>query len=1264
MKRSLSVLFVLLTQVAIAGLQWSPSLPSQLVIGHNYKFHATYVDSFGDTWGVTVGPENGVACGVYGIADEIWQVYGGEENILRLAWSSYRASGTIKIPIVRESEPVIITSVEIDGPQVVYRNSEVKYTPYGRAYGSRYAIGQCDWTCSATGEGVRFEGGSGSAILRVGEVTERQSAEISFKYDNKHGSLLTATLPVVILPQLGMCDPPQIKRESFDFWGEEFVAMVSITSTNEVDEILYTIDGTDPHVNGRHYDGPFEVHGDTDVRAFAKKFDYVDSPVASNLISAINAGTLHFLDDANSMIISWPPMAGAEYYNCYDGHSWHESITGTTWIPDSIPRGYFQSYCVCGRSETQELSKYAHEHRHQPFTVSQTVIDVPNFETTIVTRVSCQDVRFAIEPESAAEWINLTFVDDWSGRLKIHLTENDTSENREAEIYIKPHGIVCKDGAVELAKTAAISVKQRKQRDPSVLQALTNVRATETSMDVYVGEFSSTDRVHLRWDPVILDEPSSEHPIYRIFRVIDSSEEELVAWTYDLEYNDFNAPIGLSRYRIEAACGDKKSESVFVEGWRAEDIELSPRTIRFLKEGGSSNACVKCTGQWWISSDSDWLSVSQTTGRNPVDIAIQAQPSGVRYLREGVLNLFYTTDHGVVDMRWPISQCGLIRELETLTAIGNDEVEVGSRIGIGLRAEFKDGVVMEVAPSSVSIDDGREFARAWLSATGVSAATVEGLACGEAVVSIAYDDDETMRHWVDKVINVVPKQPGPLSKALDLTVEDEMHFKSLTGTGDAEKKWRIQSDVWKVGGSAMGSGACSVGKSQRLDLNNPIACKLSFWWRLDKSHSAGLYGVYCDDVLVVSYGGNGDWERVTIDVPDGVQCVSWIYQAGTDSPDNVACLDGLAIEPVNLPLIVKNLVASQGGLVREVALVWDDVPEADTYFVYRAIIDTTAFVEIAEVNTSEYHDVNVDPAAKYEYKVVASNIAGKGPESEAVVGFCEPEPKTLSIIGSGTATPVSKDKLECMLKLTDDSTGTVTPDWSIVQGADFAQIDANGHIVFLPSCRSCAVTVKATYSANGVTLTASKTITVEPSVADVLGCHDLSLDSLSTPEWFISSDMTFEGDNVLQSGKVSSGMLSALSTTVSNVNEISFWWNVSSEGGASAYLSFTLDGQTRQTIGGTTKDNRGRIQPLGWQQFRCMVDSNTVHKLMWSYVKNSTKTVGKDCGWLANLQLNLKPGAEDEVISCRIEGSGVVNPGVQTQYKWLFVHDCGCSFAA
>lgn len=143
----------------------------------------------------------------------------------------------------------------------------------------------------------------------------------------------------------------------------------------------------------------------------------------------------------------------------------------------------------------------------------------------------------------------------------------------------------------------------------------------------------------------------------------------------------------------------------------------------------------------------------------------------------------------------------------------------------------------------------------------------------------------------------------------------------------------------------------------------------------------------------------------------------------------------------------------------------------------------------------------------------------------------------------------------------------------------------------------------------GETLTATFTVTSPSAPTDSLGTAldntALAFGTDGNASWFVQSDAFHSGGSAARSGTIDHGGETRLTTTVSGLGTLSFWWKVSSEQGYDK-LSISVDDVERADISGEQD----------WARKTVSVTGGGSHTVVWTYRKDGSVSGGSDCGWV------------------------------------------------
>lgn len=121
--------------------------------------------------------------------------------------------------------------------------------------------------------------------------------------------------------------------------------------------------------------------------------------------------------------------------------------------------------------------------------------------------------------------------------------------------------------------------------------------------------------------------------------------------------------------------------------------------------------------------------------------------------------------------------------------------------------------------------------------------------------------------------------------------------------------------------------------------------------------------------------------------------------------------------------------------------------------------------------------------------------------------------------------------------------------------------------------------------------------------------------------WYGQVGTTHDAAEAAQSGAVTNGQQSMLTTTLRGPGTISFWWKVSSETNYD-YLTFAINGVQQAAISGE----------VGWEH-RTYAVANGSHGLRWAYTKDGSIDTGLDAGWLDQVGYDGPPPLSIKLLS-------------------------------
>lgn len=304
--------------------------------------------------------------------------------------------------------------------------------------------------------------------------------------------------------------------------------------------------------------------------------------------------------------------------------------------------------------------------------------------------------------------------------------------------------------------------------------------------------------------------------------------------------------------------------------------------------------------------------------------------------------------------------------------------------------------------------------------------------------------------------------------------------------------------------------------------------------------------------------------------------------------------------------------ASDGTYLDKVVVTWTASLGATNYCVYRGVFNgLSAARRMCDTSETNYTDSAMGPGTCGYYWVTASNSAGTSEFSALDSGY------------RALASPIG-------VHATDTSTDAVRVTWKTVVNASYYRVyratssagekTALGNWQTSRRYRDTSAVAGTIYhywvvaagdrsgdrpSAYSDCDTGLRLVSVALDTAfDATG---LSWTTGGDATWFGQTNVTCNGVNVAMSGNVNDGQSTWLQATVTGPGTLSFWWKASSEFGYD-YLQFGMDGTNLWSLSGTT----------AWAQRVVRVGARS-HALVWTYLKDGSKSLDWDCGWVGRV---------------------------------------------
>jgi len=212
-----------------------------------------------------------------------------------------------------------------------------------------------------------------------------------------------------------------------------------------------------------------------------------------------------------------------------------------------------------------------------------------------------------------------------------------------------------------------------------------------------------------------------------------------------------------------------------------------------------------------------------------------------------------------------------------------------------------------------------------------------------------------------------------------------------------------------------------------------------------------------------------------------------------------------------------------------------------------------------------------------------------------------------------TTSPLPEGMASVAYNLNLAATGGTTPYvWTLLSGSlpDGLSLSTNGAISGTPGAAANFNFTVRVADANGLSTNKSLALLISPaiSLAEALDQSYVAFTNYGNLPWVPQAGVTHDGVDAVRSGAIGNSQQSVIETSVKGPGNVGFWWKVSSESNYD-FLTFYIDGVMQG----------GRISgTVDWQQ-KTYVLTNGSHALKWIYSKDSSYSVGLDCGWLDQL---------------------------------------------
>ena len=182
----------------------------------------------------------------------------------------------------------------------------------------------------------------------------------------------------------------------------------------------------------------------------------------------------------------------------------------------------------------------------------------------------------------------------------------------------------------------------------------------------------------------------------------------------------------------------------------------------------------------------------------------------------------------------------------------------------------------------------------------------------------------------------------------------------------------------------------------------------------------------------------------------------------------------------------------------------------------------------------------------------------------------------------------------------------------------------------------------------GAITSAVANLSVVAPIGPAVDAPSLTWTASGNAAWFGEINITHDGSDAAQSGRITDGQQSSVQTTVSGPGVLNFWWKVSSEQFFDL-LSFSVDSSQQASLSGE----------VDWQLQTFSIASGT-HTLRWTYQKDGSVSAGSDAAWLDQVLyttnppiITLQPFGQTNSMGAGLSLNAAASGAPPITYQWL-----------
>ena len=589
-----------------------------------------------------------------------------------------------------------------------------------------------------------------------------------------------------------------------------------------------------------------------------------------------------------------------------------------------------------------------------------------------------------------------------------------------------------------------------------------------TPSNVSASDGSSTAGVTISWSSTT---GANSYKIYR-YTSNNSSSASSIGTTSSTSYSDMTATAGtVYYYWVKALNTDNDQESSLSScdtGYR----KLSAPTGVSASDGKYAD---KVTVSWSVVSGANTYYVYRNTSNNSGSASLLGTTSSTGYTDSSIAlgtTYYYWvkayanssssySDMSSADAGYPL------KALVSIEIIGPDSLDAGSNVTYKCIATYSDGAKADVTPTW-AITSGSSYAT--ISSAGVFTAK-DSLVDRSVTIKAEFTNNGTAS--TTKAITIYGVIP--LATALDNS--------SLTFVTGGDANWLGVADVSYDGTDAARSGTIKANQSSWLSTTVTGPGTLTFRWKVSSETGCDKLTFAIDGTVKDTISGTSmsSFAEKSCTLESGEHSIKWVYSkdGSANSGSDCGWVDKVEYALITKPNPPSGVTATQGTSSDRISLNWSAVTGATSYEVWRSTsTSSSTATRIDTVATPGYADTSAVAGTTYYYWITAVNLAGASTVSTRISGYRLKIPTCLTINGDASVRAGGSATYTATATYNDGSTQTVTPTWSLSSGSSYGSINSSGVFTAIGTATQRSVTVAASYTENGATVSTAKGVTI------------------------------------------------------------------------------------------------------------------------------------------------------------------------------------------